>query len=139
NIRKFLMKTCEVKEIIYMPGGIFNNTGIKTCVAYFMKRKEGKDVVKTNGKKIEFVDEHMTNKISFYDYDHIKDEKKLLIEVDINQIVQKSYSLNYSDYIEKEEEKYSDDIKIYKLGEICEFIGGKRRVVTEGNINGKYP
>lgn len=138
NIRKFLMKTCEVKEIVYMPGGVFNNTGIKTCVAYFYKRKEGKDIVKTNGNKIEFVDEHTTDKISFYDYDHIKDEKKLLIEVDMTKIVEKSYSLNYADYIEKEEEKYGDNIQIYKLGDVCEINFGKR-IVKNQTKSGKYP
>jgi type I restriction-modification system DNA methylase subunit len=31
-IREYLMKTCELKEIIYMPSGMFEYTSIKTCI-----------------------------------------------------------------------------------------------------------
>ena len=31
-IREYLMKTCDLKEIIYLPSGIFTYTSIKTCV-----------------------------------------------------------------------------------------------------------
>lgn len=34
------MKTCEIKKIISIPGGVFTNTGIKTCILYFYKRQE---------------------------------------------------------------------------------------------------
>jgi len=31
-VREYLMKTCDLKEIIYLPSGIFTYTSIKTCV-----------------------------------------------------------------------------------------------------------
>ena len=37
-IREYLMKTCDLKEIIYLPSGIFTYTTIKTCVFYFVKK-----------------------------------------------------------------------------------------------------
>ena len=37
NVRKYLMKTCDLKEIYYLPKGIFTYTSIKTCVFYFVK------------------------------------------------------------------------------------------------------
>ena len=39
-IREYLMKTCDLKEIIYIPSGIFTYTSIKTCVFYFVKKRE---------------------------------------------------------------------------------------------------
>jgi len=47
TIREYLMKTCDLKEIIYMPSGIFTYTSIKTCVCYFIKKKEGNEVLQT--------------------------------------------------------------------------------------------
>ena len=44
-IREYLMKTCDLKEIIYLPSGIFTYTSIKTCVFYFVKKREGTDVL----------------------------------------------------------------------------------------------
>jgi len=49
-IRKYLMKTCDLKEIIYLPSGIFTYTSIKTCVFYFVKKREGIDVLETKIK-----------------------------------------------------------------------------------------
>jgi len=37
-VREYLMKTCDLKEIIYLPSGIFTYTTIKTCVFYFIKK-----------------------------------------------------------------------------------------------------
>ena len=45
TIREFLLKTCDLKEIIYLPSGIFTNTSIKTCIFYFIKKKEGNDIL----------------------------------------------------------------------------------------------
>ena len=39
TVREYLMKTCDLKEIIYLPSGIFTYTSIKTCVFYFVKKK----------------------------------------------------------------------------------------------------
>jgi len=49
-IREYLLKTCDLKEIIYLPSGIFTYTSIKTCVFYFVKKREGKDVLETTIK-----------------------------------------------------------------------------------------
>ncbi|ADX06104.1 putative type I restriction modification N-6 adenine specific methyltransferase domain protein [Organic Lake phycodnavirus 1] len=41
-IREYLLKTCDLKEIIYLPSGIFTYTSIKTCVFYFVKKERRK-------------------------------------------------------------------------------------------------
>jgi type I restriction-modification system DNA methylase subunit len=47
TLREYLIKTCDLKEIIYLPYGVFTNTSIKTCIMYFVKKMEGIDVLKT--------------------------------------------------------------------------------------------
>ena len=94
-IREYLMKTCDLKEIIYLPSGIFTYTSIKTCVFYFVKKKEGIDVLETKikhsktqketGRDYKFSKTHQTTKIKFYDYNPYEDIKNLLVEVPIEK------------------------------------------------------
>jgi len=147
-IREFLMKTCDLKEIIYLPSGVFTHTSIKTCIFYFIKKKEGSEILETQVKyskignkemerKITFSKIHQTTKVKFYDYNPYEDIKNLLVEVNIDKIVENSYLLNYQDYLEddkEKEEEYNDEIVIKKLGEVCEYeIGG-----TPLRSNNKY-
>jgi len=137
SIREYLMKTCDLKEIIYLPSGIFTYTSIKTCVFYFVKKREGTDVLETTikvsktqketGRDYKFSRTHMTSKVKFYDYNPYEDIKNLLVEVPIEKIVSNSYSLNYAEYMkdETEEEQYEDSVVVKTLGEVCKFdIGG---------------
>ena len=104
------MKTCDLKEIIYLPAGIFTYTSIKTCVFYFIKKKEGTEVLETNfnittkpliknKRSSKFIDTHETKQVQFYDYNPYEDIKKLLVDVPIEKIINNSYSLNYTEYI----------------------------------------
>jgi restriction endonuclease S subunit len=131
------MKTCDLKEIIYLPSGIFTYTSIKTCVFYFVKKREGTDVLETKikvsktqketGREYKFSKTHQTTKVKFYDYNPYEDVKNLLVEVPIEKIVSNSYSLNYAEYMkdETEEEQYEEGVVVKTLGEVCKFdIGG---------------
>jgi type I restriction-modification system DNA methylase subunit len=151
-IREYLMKTCDLKEIIYLPSGIFTYTSIKTCVFYFIKKKEGKEALdtiiklsKTNkaketGRDYKFTKTHQTTKVKFYDYNPYEDIKNLLVEVPIEKIALNSYALNYAEYMKEEvEEEYNDDIEIKTLGEICEFLSKSKRQASYGNKEGLYP
>ena len=132
-VREYLMKTCDLKEIIYLPSGIFTYTSIKTCVFYFVKKREGTDVLETEIKSsaktqrtYKFSKTHQTSKVAFYDFNPYEDVKNLLIEVSIEKIVNNSYSLNYAEYMkdEGEEDKYQEGIAVKTLGEVCEFQNG---------------
>ena len=148
-VRKYLLKTCDLKEIMYLPSGMFTNTGIKTCIFYFIKKVEGMDILETivnisktqkeTSRNYKFSKINQTNKIIFYEYDTDKDIKNLLVEVSIEQIINNSYSLNYSEYIQVEEEQYEDDIIIKTLGEICTFLPKSKRQASYGNDLGLYP
>jgi type I restriction-modification system DNA methylase subunit len=148
-VREYLMKTCDLREIIYMPSGIFNYTNIKTCIFYFVKKMEGTDVLeaksiytktqKEKGKEYKFSKIHQTETVKFYNYNFNEDVKTLLVEVPIEQIAGNSYSLNYVEYLEKKEKEEEDNSVVIKtLGEVCEFKNGKN--ITKTNlIDGVYP
>jgi type I restriction-modification system DNA methylase subunit len=96
SIREYLMKTCDLQEIIYMPSGIFTYTSIKTCVAFFIKKKEGAEVLQTNvefsktqkekARQYKFVDAHQTHCVKFYDWNPDADTKTLLVKVPIQEL-----------------------------------------------------
>lgn len=44
-VREYLTKTCDLKEIIYLPSKVFTYTAIKSCVFYFYKKVEGINIV----------------------------------------------------------------------------------------------
>ncbi len=149
-IREYLLKTCDVKEIIYLPSGIFTNTPIKTCIFYFVKKREGDDVLETKikisrthketGREYKFSKTHQTTSVKFYDYNPYEDVKNLLIEVPIDKLANNSYSLNYAEYMkdETEETQYEDGVVVKTLGEVCDIDYGTR-IVKGKNIEGEYP
>jgi type I restriction-modification system DNA methylase subunit/restriction endonuclease S subunit len=150
-IREYLMKTCDLKEIIYLPSGIFTYTSIKTCVFYFVKKREGTDVLETKikvsktqketGRDYKFSKTYQTTKVKFYDYNPYEDVKNLLVEVPIEKIVSNSYSLNYAEYMkdENEEEQYEEGVVIKRLGEVCKFLPKSKRQASYGEKQGEYP
>lgn len=148
NVREYLMKTCDLKEVIYLPAGIFTHTTIKTCVFYFIKKRKCEDVLKTEikiskttnketGREYIFSKTHQTTKVNFYEYNPYEDKKTLLIDVPIDKIKINSYSLNYSEYLDDnkdDEENLNDDIVVKNLEEVCNFeIGG-----TPNRSNDEY-
>jgi type I restriction enzyme S subunit len=145
------MKTCDLKEIIYLPSGIFTYTSIKTCVFYFVKKREGSDVLETtikssktqkeNGRTYKFSKTHQTTKVAFYDFNPYEDVKNLLVEVPIEKIVNNSYSLNYAEYMKDDsvEDKYEEDVLVKTLGEVCAIIKGEKKRSKDGKEVGLYP
>ena len=149
NIREYLMKTCDLKEIIYLPSGVFTYTPIKTCVFYFVKKREGTDVLETKikvsktqketGRYYKFSKTHQTTKVKFYDYNPYEDVKNPLVEVPIEKIASNSYSLNYAEYMNDDSEdiEYEEGVIVKTLGEVCEFQNGSqldKKDMVEGNI-----
>lgn len=147
-VREFLLKTCDLKEIIYLPSGTFTYTSIKTCIFYFEKKKEGVEVLdveikfskttqKEIGRRHKFSSDHQTSKVIFYEYDLYKEEKKLLVEVPVEEIVNNSYSLNYAEYMEDEvKDVYGSGIVVKTLDQI--FYIAKGTLQSSKNIEGEY-
>jgi type I restriction-modification system DNA methylase subunit/restriction endonuclease S subunit len=147
-IREYLMKTCDLKEIIYLPSGIFTYTTIKTCVFYFVKKREGIDVLETKikvsktqketGRDYKFSKTHQTTNVKFYDYNPYEDVKNLLVEVPIEKIVLNSYSLNYAEYMkdETDEEQYEEGVVVKTLDQIFHITKGTLQ--SSKNVEGQY-
>jgi hypothetical protein len=132
-IREFLLKTCNVKDIIYLPLGICN-INIKLCILYFIKKRDEKFIFTKN--KITNI--HQTQNINFYDYNAFNNSKQLLLTVPINKIKNNKYSFNYIDYIQ-ETKISSNDTLIYKtIDEIALIQYGNKNENKNKNKNGKY-
>ena len=142
-VREYLMKTCNLREIIYLPSGTFTHTSIKTCIFYFQKKKEGDEVVLLHAGKKEsdrwytFCPEHQTTIVEFYQREN--GVKMLLGTVPIEDIAKNNYSLNYSEYIKKDDDVFSGDVNVMTLGEICTFMPKSKRKASEGISEGMYP
>jgi len=141
KVREYLMKSCDLHEVILCPPGTFTSTSSKTCILFFTKKKERKDVVEISGKKriLKFCESHSTKTVKFYDFKPYTEEKYFIKEVNINEIASKKYSLNYTEYgIEEEEINDEEDIEWTELSEVCDFQNGKN--LTKKNlVDGLYP
>lgn len=131
KIREYLMKSCDLHEVILCPAGTFTSTTSKTCILFFTKKKERKNVLEIKGLKREliFSKEHSTKKVKFYDFNPDTEEKNFIKEVDIKEIALKKYSLNYTEYnIEEDECKYEENLEYIELSNVCDInIGGTPR------------
>jgi len=151
SIRQFLMKTCELVEVIYLQAKTFTHTSIKTCILYFYKREEGQNVMnpqitynsKNKNKEVKreyiFKSEHKTKKVKFTEYNQKTNERKELLEVDIEDIEKHNYSLNYTDYLESEEVKYNEDVEIRTLGELFKLNGSGKTNSGDITNTGEFP
>ena len=130
KIREYLMKSCELHEVILCPAGTFTSTASKTCILFFTKKKERTNVLEIKGSKRELIFNkvHSTIKVQFYDFNPDTEEKIFIKEVDIKDIASKKYSLNYTEYSIEDECKDEENIKWVELGELCYInIGGTPR------------
>jgi len=140
KIREYLMKSCELHEVILCPAGTFTSTASKTCILFFTKKKERKDVLEIKGSKRELIFDkvHSTIKVQFYDFNPDTEKKIFIKEVDIKDIASKKYSLNYTEYNVEEECKDEKNIKWVELEELCNFKNGKCLKKCD-LIDGNYP
>lgn len=139
KVREYLMKSCDLHEVILCPSGTFTSTGSKTCIIFFTKKKERKDVVEISGTKriLKFCKSHSTKKVKFYDFNPDTEEKYFIKEVDINEIASKKYSLNYTEYGIEEDIKDEEEIEWMELSEVCDISYGNR--IVKKNIEpGEY-
>ena len=129
-VREYLFKTCDLKEVILLPIDIFTYTKTRTCIFYFIKKREVKDGLVNK--------EYETKSVSFYEYDASEDNKKLLINVPIEVIAENSFSLNHEEYLPDKIETYKDDIELKTLGEMCKFFPKSKRKAGDGKKEGEY-
>jgi type I restriction-modification system DNA methylase subunit len=129
-VREYLFKTCDLKEVVLLPIDIFTYTKTRTCIFYFIKKREVKDGLVNKG--------YETKSVSFYEYDASEDNKKLVINVPIEVIAENSFSLNHEEYLPDKVESYNDDIELKTLGEMCKFFPKSKRKAGDGKKEGEY-
>lgn len=150
-VREYLMKSCDLKEVIILPSGIFTNTTIGTCILYFVKKVEDVIAVKyrmqrgtqtISGRTYVLAEKHQTIEVKFFNCDPRQQESKtLLTTASIEDIATNSYSLNYTDYMKKNEQpvQYTKEITEKTLNELCEFLPKSKRPASYGEKQGTYP
>ena len=143
SVREYLMKTCDLKEVVYIPSGVFTHTSIKTCLFFFEKKKKATEVLETKvsysnktnketRRSYKFVKEHTTEKVDFTQFNVDTGETKLLVSVPVEKLAQNGYSLNFNEYLEVEEEKfYFDNIEVKTLREILKKRTDKIKLIDD--------
>jgi type I restriction-modification system DNA methylase subunit len=147
-VREYLLKTCDLKEVVCLPPGTFTHTTIKTCIFYFHKKREGIDALETKIKYSKttmketdrtyvFTTEHQTKKVIFSEFDGFT--KRFIVEVGINEIALNNYSLNYVEYMAKDDASFSSDtVAIKTLGEICKDVSTSKNIPSSERVSGDY-
>jgi type I restriction-modification system DNA methylase subunit len=143
-IRQYLMYACDLQKVIYVNGGAFENTSIKTCILYFIKKNHQCIKVHINEKKkkdnrtYEFVSAFETKKVAFYETKIVGDEliENLLLEVPMEKLETNSYSLNYSEYLKKTNKDVVEGVVWKTLGDVCQIEKGSLQS-SKNNI-GEY-
>jgi len=123
SIKTLLLKTCDLKEIIYLPNGVFDKN-INFFILHFIK-KLNKPI---NNNSFQ------TDIIKFYD-----ETNNLINSININEIINHNFSFHSSDYI-KEYPLNPKHFIIKQLHEIAsieygDYLGNSN---ANGNDDNKY-
>lgn len=146
-VREYLVRSCELHEVIYCPGGTFTSTSSKTCILFFTKRQNRADVLelktKTTRGKVSYVHkfkgEISTRTVKFMNYNLETNDRTFIKEVPIEKLIEKNYSFNVKHYKEREQVREIDSrFQMMKLSEVCEFKNGKN-ITKDKLIDGEYP
>ena len=143
KVREYLMRSCDLHEVILCPNGTFTSTNSRTCILFFTKKKERAEVLEITGTKrnLKFLDvkTHSTENVKFYNFNPNTGEKEFIKEVSIEEIANRNYSLNHNEYqIIEESKKVIGNIEWKELGEVCNFKNGKG-IKKDNLIEGEYP
>ena len=136
KVREYLLKSCDLHEVISCPSGTFTSTSSKTCILLFTKKKERKDVVEIIGNKreLKFCDSFSTQNVKFYDFNPDTEEKIFIKELSIEEISANKCSLFIDEYLSQQENIVIDNVELIPLNNLCNIqIGG-----TPRRDNSKY-
>lgn len=134
-VREYLLKTCNLRKIIFLPLRIFDYTAIKTCVFYFEKKVEGHNILTVEkADKYKFATEFQTKSVQFYESAVSDSGDELILnflqEVSIERLGQNCLSLDLNEYIREDNKKKMvetklSDVTYVNLGDVCLFKNGK--------------
>ncbi|MDE2104803.1 MAG: restriction endonuclease subunit S [Patescibacteria group bacterium] len=148
KLRRLLLKSCNISEIVSIPSGVFENTGIRTVLIVFEKVREMSECLVSKGKKRITIDidpevEDATSEIKFFEMQ--KDgtivepvDGKTLVSFD--ELKERGFSLSPDDYKNHQMETFevADGIEMVRLGDIGELKAGKN--ITKSELKeGDFP
>jgi len=144
KIREVLIDNYNVTDIISVPADQFENTTTKTSIIIFKNTEEKTSEItfsqlivnKFQDDKFE-EDEEGNIIISEYKDDIHSIDNPIISTISVDEIREKSYSLNYKDY-DKKELICGNDYKIVKLGDICEYLPKSKRPASFASEDGIY-
>ena len=145
DLRTCLIKNFNVREVISIPQDQFENTSTKTSIVIFDNTETKTSNVKFYDLVVEKYEEdkfEITENgdvILLENKDDIKNVyEKLVSEATADEIlINSSASLNSKDY-SKKELKVSENYKLVKLEDICEFLPKSKRPASFGSDIGTY-
>jgi len=129
KLRKYMLESCNVSEILLLPKGIFSHTNFDTACIILQKGSKT-NTIRFHQGYFKDEDKGTSNKIMYINED--------ILKITLQDIVNKNWSLKYDDYIEKKEDLY-DGIKYETLDNICEFKNIETLKDDVCKKNGKYP
>lgn len=106
KLRTHLVKSCQVRAVLKVPGGIFGSTSIQTAVLFF--RNDPTDA---------------TDTITFYETNKDCTGWTQLGKVDHEELAANDYSLNWKSYKQSENQNHNWETKT--LGDLYTFNRGK--------------
>ena len=115
ELRKKIAEDYRIHYVVDIASGAFANTGTKTSMMVFQKGVGA------------------TAKVAFIGLD-----EKPLVEVTLEELRAKHYSLNYKQYMPQTAVEV-EGFEMVKLGDICDFYGGRAINKEDRSEHGKIP
>ncbi len=144
DIRKCLIENFNLREVISIPQGQFENTSTKTSIIIFDNSEEKTSVVRFSElivekymeDKFEMVDGYVELVENQGDIANVHDV--LVSEATVDELLKnENVSLNGKEY-NKKELLVSEEYELVKLGDICEFGKKSKRQASFGQSTGMY-
>jgi type I restriction enzyme S subunit len=128
ELRVALLRAVEVLEIVSVPSGTFQNTGIRTAALVFVKRRElePSSPHEFATRKVKLVSLDLAGAVCAEDF------------VDLATIASKSYSLSPDDYARAAESETRAAFPMVRLGDICAVNFGTR-ITKATTVEGTIP
>lgn len=120
EVRKLLIENNNLYQITKLPSGTFlPYTGVDTIIL-FLKKGE------------------ITKKIKYVKLENDYKTEKTLCTIDIKELREKKYTLNYKAYVDINKVNYQN-LEYKLINDIVTFLPKSKRLASYGNPDGKYP
>ena len=138
KLRQWLLCCCDITKIVLLPKGIFKHTMFDTAILHGTKK------VSLENMFNQVVLKPYTSNIKVYEGEFVDKQNrhglivnKVFLDLTIKDIINKDWSLNFENYVDKQEDLYNG-IEYKTLGELCEPEYGTRITKTKDSVGDNY-